>query len=187
MGATTTELATLAGGCFWCLEAVFEQLDGVTRVRSGYAGGDVPSPTYQDVCSGRTGHAEVVQVEFDPAVLSYRDLLGIFFAVHDPTTLNRQGPDEGTQYRSAIFYHSPEQRATAESLIAELQASGTFGSRIVTEVAPLERFYPAEDYHQEFYRRNRFQPYCKFVIDPKVAKFRSRYFDKLKPAFAASE
>jgi len=179
------EVATLAGGCFWCIEAVFEQLQGVEKVVSGYAGGSQPDPTYKQVCSGRTGHAEVVQVTFDPAVLSYRDLLLIFFAFHDPTTLNRQGYDEGTQYRSAIFFHSPEQERTAREVIAELTREQTFDDPIVTEVAPLTRFYAAEDYHQGYYRDNPEQPYCRATITPKVAKLRSKYLARLKPEFAA--
>lgn len=174
------EVATLAGGCFWCLEAVFEQLQGVARVESGYAGGRRPNPTYEQVCSGATGHAEVVQVTFDPAVTSFEELLEIFFTIHDPTTLNRQGADVGTQYRSAIFYHSPEQKETAERVIEALAAEGIWEAPIVTEVTPLTAFYPAEGYHQEYYRRNTAQPYCQAVVAPKVAKFRSKYRAKLK-------
>jgi peptide-methionine (S)-S-oxide reductase len=176
----TTELATFAGGCFWCLEAVFEQLRGVTKVVSGYTGGTVPNPSYQAVCTGATGHAEVTQVAFDPAVISFRDLLDVFFTIHDPTTLNRQGADEGTQYRSAIFYHSAEQKAEAERAIKELEATHVYDDPIVTEVAPLTTFYAAEQYHQEYYRRNTNQPYCRAVIAPKVAKLRTKYFEKLK-------
>jgi len=172
--------ATLAGGCFWCLEAVFEQLRGVTKVESGYSGGHVPQPSYQAVCSGATGHAEVVQVTFDPAVLSYRDLLGVFFTLHDPTTLNRQGGDVGTQYRSAIFYHDEEQRREADAVKREIEAEHVFDESIVTEIVPLEAFYPAEEYHREYYRRNPNQPYCRAVIAPKVAKLRSKYLEKLK-------
>ena len=175
-----TETATLAGGCFWCLEAVYDQLKGVQDVVSGYAGGSRPNPTYEQVCSGTTGHAEVVQVTFDPAVVSFRDLLGIFFAIHDPTTLNRQGGDVGTQYRSAIFYHSPEQKTIADEVIRELSAQKLWADPIVTEVTPLSEFYPAEGYHQEYYERNPNQGYCQAVVGPKVAKFRSKYFDKLK-------
>jgi peptide-methionine (S)-S-oxide reductase len=181
----TREVATLAGGCFWCLEAVFEQLQGVERVVSGYAGGSAPNPTYKQVCTGRSGHAEVVQVTFDPAILSYRDLLELFFAFHDPTTLDRQGHDEGTQYRSAIFFHSAEQERTAREVIAELTRDGVFDDPIVTEVAPLATFYPAEDYHQGYYRENPQQPYCRATITPKVAKLRSGYLARLKPEFAA--
>jgi peptide-methionine (S)-S-oxide reductase len=175
-----TELATFAGGCFWCLEAVFEQLRGVTKVTSGYAGGSVPNPTYQAVCTGSTGHAEVVQVVFDPAEISYRDLLGVFFSLHDPTTLNRQGGDIGTQYRSAIFYHDEEQRRTAEDVIKELEAEHVFDDPIVTTVEPLDVFYPAEEYHREYYRRNPSQPYCRAVIAPKVAKMRQKFLQRLK-------
>jgi peptide-methionine (S)-S-oxide reductase len=175
-----TEVATLGGGCFWCLEAVFEQLRGVTRVESGYAGGTVDRPTYQQVCSGSTGHAEVVQVTFDPAVLSFREVLDVFFATHDPTTLNRQGPDFGTQYRSAIFSHSPEQKRIAEERIAELNAADIWGAPIVTQVVPLQRFYPAEDYHQEYFRQHPSQPYCQAVVAPKVAKFRKQFANKLR-------
>lgn len=176
----TTELATLAGGCFWCLEAVFEQLRGVSKVQSGYSGGHVPGPSYEAVCTGTTGHAEVVQVAFDPSVLSFRDLLGVFFTLHDPTTLNRQGGDIGTQYRSAIFYHDDEQRRVAEDVKRELEAEHVFDEPIVTEVAPLAAFYPAEEYHREYYRRNADQPYCRAVIAPKVSKLRSKYLEKLK-------
>lgn len=174
------EIATLAGGCFWCLEAVFDDLQGVESVVSGYAGGRVANPSYQEVCNGTTGHAEVVQITFDPDVISFRDLLQIFFTIHDPTTLNRQGADVGTQYRSAIFYHSPQQKATAEQVIAETNAAGHWGALIVTQVAPFDAFYAAEDYHQEYYSRNPYQPYCQVVIAPKVAKFRKRYMERLK-------
>jgi len=174
------EKATLAGGCFWCLEAVFLELKGVERVESGYAGGHLPNPSYEQVCTGATGHAEVVQVTFDPAVLPHRDLLRIFFTMHDPTTLNRQGADVGTQYRSAIFYHSPQQKADAEAVIAEIAAAGIWPGKIVTEVAPLEAFYPAEEYHRDYYRRNPRQGYCQFVIAPKVAKLRKEFFERLK-------
>ncbi|HEY3278908.1 MAG TPA: peptide-methionine (S)-S-oxide reductase MsrA [Gemmatimonadales bacterium] len=174
------EIATLAGGCFWCLEAVFEQLRGVSKVVSGYTGGSVPNPSYQAVCTGTTGHAEVTQITFDPAVIAFRDLLDVFFTIHDPTTLDRQGADEGTQYRSAIFYHDDAQRRTAEQAIKELEAAHVWDDPIVTEVVPLTTFYPAENYHQEYYRRNTNQPYCRAVIAPKVAKLRSKYFEKLK-------
>ena len=180
MTTNHTELATLGGGCFWCLEAVFQDLKGVERVVSGYAGGSVPSPSYEDVCTGRTGHAEVVQVTFDPAVLSYRDLLQVFFSIHDPTTLNRQGPDEGTQYRSAIFHHGPEQERVAREVIAELERRGIWDSPIVTEVTAAPPFYPAEQYHQEYFRRNPGQGYCRVVIAPKVAKFRKEHLARLK-------
>jgi len=175
-----TEVATLAGGCFWCLEAVFDDLSGVLSVESGYSGGKTPNPSYDAVCSGMTGHAEVVQVTFDPAILSLADLLHIFFAIHDPTTLNRQGADTGTQYRSAIFYHSAEQKAVAERVIKEISQEKIWEDPIVTELAPFDKFYVAEDYHQEYYARNPFQGYCRAVIAPKVTKFRAKYFDRLK-------
>jgi len=174
------ETATLAGGCFWCLEAVFERLIGVERVVSGYAGGSVPNPTYEDVCSGVTGHAEVVQVTFDPAVISYRELLEIFFAFHDPTTLNRQGPDTGTQYRSAIFYGSEEQAAVAREVIAELEVKRLFGAPIVTEITPLTVFYPAEADHQQYFQRHPERMYCQAMIAPKVAKLRKAYSSRLR-------
>jgi peptide-methionine (S)-S-oxide reductase len=175
-----TELATLAGGCFWCQEAVFLPLRGVEQVVSGYSGGRVPDPSYEMVCSGMTGHAEAIQVSFDPAVISYREVLEIFFAFHDPTTLNRQGPDQGTQYRSAIFYHSPEQKAEAERVIQELESANTFGGRIVTELAPAGTFYPAEPYHQDYYSQNSDKAYCRATITPKLAKLRLKYADRLK-------
>jgi peptide-methionine (S)-S-oxide reductase len=174
-----SEQATLAGGCFWCIEAVFEQLKGVEKVVSGYCGGAGADPTYPQVCTGRTGHAEVVQVTFDPGIIGYRDILDVFFATHDPTTKNRQGADVGTQYRSAIFYHSPEQKAVAESRIAELNAEQIWPAPIVTEVVPLEPFYPAEEYHQGYFRGNPGQGYCMAVISPKVAKFRKQFADRL--------
>jgi len=174
------EQATLGGGCFWCLEAVFLDLKGVLRVQSGYTGGHVAQPTYEQVCGGQTGHAEVVQVDFDPAELSYADLLKVFFAIHDPTTLNRQGADVGTQYRSAIFTHGPEQEETAKAVITELEAEGLFDAPIVTQVEPLDVFYPAEEYHQEYFARNPFQPYCLAVVAPKVSKFRKQFIDRLK-------
>jgi peptide-methionine (S)-S-oxide reductase len=170
----------LGGGCFWCLEAVFEQLRGVEKVVSGYAGGHVPNPTYHDVCSGSTGHAEVVQVSFNPATISFADILDVFFATHDPTTLNRQGADVGTQYRSAIFYHSPQQKEIAEQKVAELDAARVWGAPIVSEVVPFETFYPAEEYHQEYYRLNPTQAYCQIVISPKVAKFRKEFANRLR-------
>jgi peptide-methionine (S)-S-oxide reductase len=179
------QTATLAGGCFWCLEAVFQELRGVEGVVPGYAGGHVPNPTYEQVCTGATGHAEAVQMRFDPETISYRELLEIFFTIHDPTTLNRQGPDVGTQYRSAIFYHTPEQERTARQLIAELEASRVWKDPIVTEVVPLKAFYPAEEYHRDYYRRNPEQAYCRLIVAPKVAKLRSLYRSKLKgPASA---
>ena len=175
-----TEIATLAGGCFWCLEAAFQQLKGVSNVASGYAGGTVANPSYEAVCTGTTGHAEVTQVEFDPAVISYRDLLDVFFTIHDPTTLNQQGGDVGTQYRSAIFYQSPEQERTARATIAALEAEKVWDDPIVTEVVPLTVFYPAESYHRDYYNRNQNQPYCRTVIAPKVAKLRKHFLEKLK-------
>jgi peptide-methionine (S)-S-oxide reductase len=165
-----TEIATLAGGCFWCLEAAFGRLKGVVRVISGYAGGHVADPSYAQVCGGTTGHAEVVQITFDPQVISFRELLEFFFSIHDPTTLNRQGADVGTQYRSTIFYHTLEQKAEAERMITELAASGVWDQPIVTEVKPFAEFYPAEEYHQQYYRKNPEQPYCQLVIAPKLAK-----------------
>ncbi|HEY1292611.1 MAG TPA: peptide-methionine (S)-S-oxide reductase MsrA [Chloroflexota bacterium] len=176
----TTEIATLGGGCFWCLEAVYNELRGVQSVISGYAGGSVDNPSYEQVCSGRTGHAEVVQITFDPSEISYRDVLEVFFTIHDPTTLNRQGADVGTQYRSIILYSSPEQEATAREVLAETQASGLWHAPIVTQVEPLERFYPAEAYHQNYFERNPYQPYCQIVIAPKVAKARHKYLERLK-------
>lgn len=175
-----TEIATLGGGCFWCLEAVYDDLRGVERVVSGYAGGHVPEPSYQHVCSGTTGHAEVVQITYDPDVVSFRELLDVFFTIHDPTTLNRQGADVGTQYRSAIFYHTPEQKAIAEETIQALTNEGLWDDPIVTEIVPLEKFYPAEDYHQDYFKRNPNQGYCQVVIAPKVAKFRKKYLEQLK-------
>src|SRR5438034_748575 len=176
----TTEQATLAGGCFWCLEAAFELLQGVTKVESGYTGGTAPDPNYKQVCAGATGHAEVVQITFDPAVISFGDLLDVFFTLHDPTTLNRQGPDLGTQYRSAIFYHSHEQKDQAEKKIAEWNAAAHWGKPIVTEVVPLTKFHRAEDYHQGYFRSNPEQGYCQAVVAPKVAKLRKSFAAKLK-------
>ncbi|MGE5760425.1 MAG: peptide-methionine (S)-S-oxide reductase MsrA [Gemmatimonadota bacterium] len=180
MTTNRTELATLGGGCFWCLEAVFQELKGVERVVSGYAGGTVPDPSYEDVCTGRTGHAEVVQVTFDPAELTYRELLEVYFSIHDPTTLDRQGADVGTQYRSVIFHHGPEQERTAREVIADLERQGLWGAPIVTAVKPAPPFYPAEEYHQEYFRRNPGQGYCSIVIAPKVAKFRRQHLARLK-------
>ncbi len=174
------EVATLAGGCFWCLEAVYDELRGVESVESGYTGGSVPNPSYETVCSGKTGHAEAVRIVFDPQVVSYRDLLEVFFLIHDPTTLNRQGNDVGTQYRSAIFYHTPGQRTIAEEVMARLAAEGLWKDPIVTELAPGGPFYVAEPQHQEYFRRNQQQPYCVFVVLPKVVKFRKRYLERLK-------
>jgi len=177
-----TEVATLAGGCFWCLEAAYVELKGIQKVVSGYAGGQVANPTYQQICSGRTGHAEVVQITYDPTVIAYRDLLDVFFTIHDPTTLNRQGADVGTQYRSAIFYHNEEQKTIAEQTIKEISAAGLWSNRIVTEVKPLPTFYAAEEYHQDYFARNSGQPYCQVVVAPKVAKVRKQFFERLKRA-----
>jgi peptide-methionine (S)-S-oxide reductase len=174
------EVATLAGGCFWCLEAVFDDLKGVESVESGYMGGRPANPTYEQVCSGDTGHAEVVQLTFDPGVVSFKEILEVFFVIHDPTTLNRQGNDAGTQYRSAVFYHSAEQKSAAEQVIANLDSAGIYDDPIVTEVVPASQFYVAEDYHQEYFRRNPAQPYCAYVVRPKVAKFRKHFLEKLK-------
>jgi peptide-methionine (S)-S-oxide reductase len=178
--AGATETATLGGGCFWCTEAVFTQLRGVLSVYPGYAGGTVPNPSYEDVCTGRTGHAEVVQVDFDPAQLSYSDLLRVFFTVHDPTTRNRQGGDVGTQYRSIILYHTPAQKSAAEQVIQEIGAAKLWRGSIVTEVVPLAHFYPAEEYHRDYFRRNPERSYCQLVIAPKVSKFRKSFLDRLK-------
>ncbi|EFO81400.1 peptide methionine sulfoxide reductase [Oscillochloris trichoides DG-6] len=180
MSSSTHETATLGGGCFWCLEAVFDQLVGVIDVVSGYAGGQVENPSYKQVCAGNTGHAEVVQIVFDPQQLSFHELLEVFFSIHDPTTLNRQGADVGTQYRSAIFYHSEAQRTTALKLIDDLNAANAWTKPIVTQVAAASTFYPAEDYHQEYFLHNAAQPYCQFVVAPKLAKFRSQHAARLK-------
>jgi peptide-methionine (S)-S-oxide reductase len=177
---TNLETATLAGGCFWCLEAVYDEIKGVLSVESGYSNGHVPNPTYREVCGGDTGHAEAVRIQFDPSIVSYRDLLNVFFAIHDPTTLNRQGADIGAQYRSAIFYHSPRQKQIAEEVIRELTARRLWDSPIVTEVTEAGPFYIAEDYHQEYFARNPYQPYCSAVVAPKVAKFRKRFLEMLK-------
>ncbi|WP_435179824.1 peptide-methionine (S)-S-oxide reductase MsrA [Halorussus sp. AFM4] len=182
-----TETATLAGGCFWCTEAAFKELDGVREVTSGYAGGHVEDPTYEEVCSGETGHAEVVRVEYDPDALSYEDVLQVFFTVHDPTQLNRQGPDVGTQYRSAVFYHDDEQREAVERFIDELEAEGAYDeNEIVTEVEPFEEFYEADEYHQDYYEKvkagqgNTNQRYCQMQVEPKVEKVREKFKDKVK-------
>jgi peptide-methionine (S)-S-oxide reductase len=185
LNSTTTvpagkEVATLAGGCFWCLEAVFDGMKGVAAVESGYMGGQVANPSYEQVCGGDTGHAEVVRVTFDPAVVSFRELLEVFFVIHDPTTLNRQGNDAGTQYRSAIFYHTPQQKADAEEVIARLDAAKLWGSPIVTDLTLASTFYMAEGYHQEYFARNPYQPYCQAVVAPKVAKFRKHFLDNLR-------
>jgi peptide-methionine (S)-S-oxide reductase len=182
----TTELATFGSGCFWCSEAVFSELEGVLKVEPGYAGGTVPNPTYEQVCTDTTGHAEVAQVTFDPSVISYRELLEALFSTHDPTTLNRQGADVGRQYRSVIFYHDEGQKREADAIVRELTDERVFRNPIVTEVERLEAFYPAEDYHREYYRRNKSQPYCQAVIAPKLAKFRSHWKSKLKGARAVS-
>jgi len=182
MSAAHIEFATLAGGCFWCLEAAFQQLTGVVRVESGYMGGQVDTPSYEAVCSGQTGHAEVVRIGFDPTRIDYPALLEVFFAIHDPTTLNRQGNDVGSQYRSAIYWHNHAQRAAAEAMIAQLNASGRYGQPIVTELAEAGHFWKAEDYHQDYYPRHPNQPYCLFVVAPKVAKVRSQFPTRLKPA-----
>ncbi|MEW5870550.1 MAG: peptide-methionine (S)-S-oxide reductase MsrA [Chloroflexota bacterium] len=174
------EVATIAGGCFWCLEAVFDDLQGVLDVVSGYSGGALPHPTYQQVCSGNTGHAEVIQVTFDPQVITFREILEVFFSLHDPTTLNRQGADVGTQYRSAIFYHNEQQKAVAEQVIQDLEAQGIWPKPFVTEVTAFQAFYPAEDYHQEYFKNNPYQGYCQVVVAPKVAKFRQKYAARLK-------
>ena len=175
-----TEVATLGGGCFWCIDTIFRELKGVEKVESGYAGGKSANPSYREVCSGTTGHAEVVQVTFDPSILSFRDLLGVFFTIHDPTTLNRQGGDVGTQYRSVVLYHSPEQKQVAEQVIEELTREKVWDDPIVTQIVPLTTFYVAEKYHQDYYTQNPDQGYCQVVIAPKVAKFRKAYLDRLK-------
>ena len=185
MNSTTTisagkEVATLAGGCFWCLEAVFDGMKGVASVESGYMGGRIANPTYEQVCGGDTGHAEVVRVTFDPAIVSFKELLEVFFVIHDPTTLNYQGNDAGTQYRSAIFYHTPQQKADAEAVIARLDAAELWNGPIVTELTPAAAFHMAEGYHQEYFARNPHQPYCQAVVAPKVAKFRKHFLDKLR-------
>jgi peptide-methionine (S)-S-oxide reductase len=177
---TKVEVATLAGGCFWCQEAVFDELKGVESVESGYSGGKLQNPTYAQVCDGDTGHAEVVQVTFDPSLLSYKDLLTVFFAIHDPTTLNRQGADVGTQYRSAIFYHDEAQKETAEQVIKKIEGEAIWDAPIVTELTPFDKFYQAEDYHQEYFAHNTNQPYCRAVIAPKVSKFRREFVSRLK-------
>jgi peptide-methionine (S)-S-oxide reductase len=171
----TTETITLGGGCFWCLEPIFAELNGVTDVKVGYSGGSIPNPSYSLVCTGRSGHAEVVQVQYDPQIISLRELLIVFFSMHDPTTLNRQGADVGTQYRSVVFYHSAEQKRVAEQVIEEVEASKIWNNPIVTEVTPFSEFYIAEDYHQAYYQKNPYQSYCRAVIDPKVAKFRKQF------------
>jgi peptide-methionine (S)-S-oxide reductase len=174
------EVATVGGGCFWCIEAIFSELMGVEKAESGYAGGTVPNPTYEQVCGGRTGHAEVVQVTFDPSVLSYKDLLRVFFTVHDPTTLNRQGADVGTNYRSVIFYHTDQQKLEASEVIREVEEANIWNGMIVTQLEPFRAFYRAEQYHQDYFKNNPRQPYCQMVIAPKVRKFREHYMQRLK-------
>jgi peptide-methionine (S)-S-oxide reductase len=176
----TLETATLGGGCFWCLEAVYDEMEGVQSVESGYMGGMLPNPDYRSVCTGRTGHIEVVQLKFDPSVTTYREILEVFFAIHDPTSMDRQGNDSGTQYRSAIFYHSEEQQRTAREMIGELQQEDVFSQPIVTEVRPAETFYIAEDYHQEYFRNNAQQPYCAFVVSPKIRKAREKFGARMR-------
>ncbi len=178
--ANDREVATLGGGCFWCTEAVFQDLRGVEKVQSGYSGGHVRNPTYEQVCGKGTGHAEVVQVTFDPSVVTFRELLEVFFTIHDPTTLNRQGADVGPQYRSAIFYHSPEQKAVAEEVIRDVDERKLWAAPVVTEVTEFTEFFPAESYHDDYFRRNPYQGYCQVVIEPKVSKFRKQYLEKLK-------
>jgi peptide-methionine (S)-S-oxide reductase len=180
MTVMKAEQATLAGGCFWCLEAVYDQVNGVQSVESGYIGGQVPAPTYEQVCGGRTGHAEAVRITFDPEVVSYRDLLNVFFVIHDPTTLNRQGNDSGTQYRSAIFYHSPEQQKVAQEVIEALTQERLYPNPLVTELVPATQWFEAESYHQEYFARNPSQGYCTYVVGPKVAKFRQHFAPLLK-------
>jgi len=174
------EITTLAGGCFWCLEAIFKELRGVEKVVSGYSGGTVPNPSYQEICTGTTGHAEAVQITYDPRIISFKELLEVFFTIHDPTTLNRQGADVGTQYRSAIFYHTPEQAKIAKEVIAEFESGKIWDAPIVTNITPFKAFYPAENYHQEYFLHNPDKPYCRVVIEPKVVKFRKQFFTKLK-------
>jgi len=180
LAGSDKETATLGGGCFWCLEAIFDDLKGVQSVESGYMGGHLQNPTYADVCAGESGHAEVVQLHFDPQVISFREILEVFFVIHDPTTRNRQGNDVGTQYRSVIFHHTPEQKAIAEETIGKVGAAGLWDAPIVTEVTPAGTFYCAEAYHHEYYQRNPNQPYCMMVVEPKVVKFRKRFLGKLK-------
>jgi peptide-methionine (S)-S-oxide reductase len=174
------EFATFGNGCFWCTEAIFEQLEGVTKVESGYAGGEVKSPSYKEVCTGNTGHAEVIRLTYDPKLISYRELLDVFFSTHDPTTLNRQGADVGTQYRSAIFYHNDDQKAEAEKIIADLENEKVFDNKIVTEITAINNYSVAENYHQDYYNNNKNQGYCRMVINPKIEKFKKKYKSKLK-------
>ncbi len=174
------QIATFGGGCFWCIEPLFSELKGVDRVVSGYSGGRVPNPTYKAVCTGKTGHAEVIRIHFNPEIISFKELLTVFFSVHDPTTLNRQGADVGNQYRSVVFYHSPQQKEETEALISELKREGVYNSPIVTEITPITNFYEAEDYHQDYYNNNPNQSYCRLVINPKMTKFRKAFKEKLK-------
>jgi len=178
--ATSSEVATIAGGCFWCIEAILLEVDGVEHVISGYTGGTTVNPTYQEVCTNNTGHAESVQVTFDPARISYREILEIFFSIHDPTTLNQQGADKGTQYRSAVFYHDEQQRAIVEKLIKDLNESRLWKKPIVTQIVPLDKFYPVEDYHREYFSQHPEQAYCRMVISPKINKFRKQWAKRLK-------
>ncbi|MGV8095102.1 MAG: peptide-methionine (S)-S-oxide reductase MsrA [Mangrovibacterium sp.] len=174
------EIATLGGGCFWCTEAIYKELKGVVSVTSGYSGGEIVNPSYREVCTGRTGHAEVIEIKFDPAIISFSEILEVFFATHDPTTLNRQGADVGTQYRSVIFYHGQKQKETAESVITRLNQENVYGKPVVTEVTAWKNFFPAEDYHQDYFENNPTQSYCQFVIAPKMEKFRKIFSDRLK-------
>ena len=176
----SSQVATLGGGCFWCIEAVYSELKGIVKAESGYAGGNVPNPSYEDVCTDETGHAEVVQITFDPNLISYREILQVFFSIHDPTTLNRQGADAGTQYRSVIFCHDDSQKKIAEEVMREIEKTKIWSKPVVTQLAPLEIFYKAEAYHQNYFNNNPGQGYCQMVIEPKVAKFRKQYFDRLK-------
>ena len=180
MDSSNQEIATLAGGCFWCLAAIFKELQGVTQVVSGYSGGDTPNPSYQQVCTGATGHAEVVQITFNPTIISFKETLEVFFSIHDPTTLHRQGHDEGTQYRSAIFFANPGQKNTALEVVSDLEKAGIWDGPFVTEISPFVAFYPGEEYHQNYYKRNPYQTYCQIVIEPKIDKIRKRYLSKLK-------
>lgn len=177
---STLQTATLGGGCYWCLEAVFQRLEGVESVTSGFSGGQVENPTYKEVCTGKTGHAEVIQIKYDSSKVSFEDILKVFFTMHDPTTLNRQGNDVGTQYRSVIFYHNKDQKDIAEQIISALNESGAYDAKIVTEVTPFDTFYKAEDYHQNYYNDNKYQPYCAYVIQPKIEKFEKVFKDRLK-------
>ena len=187
MESSDQEIATLAGGCFWCLEAIFKELRGITQVISGYSGGDIPNPSYQQVCTGATGHAEVVQITFEPTIISFKETLEVFFSIHDPTTLNRQGHDVGTQYRSAIFYANLGQKNTALEVIRNLEKTKIWNGSFVTEISPFVAFYPGEEYHQNYYDQNSDQPYCQVIIMPKLAKFRKAYIDRLKDKSTATK